>query len=134
MATLDLPFVRASFPAVSESTFVYADNAGGSQCLACVVSRISDYLLHTNTQLGADYSVSVASTCRVGEGIEAAKELLNASSVDEVAFGSSSTMLVENLARAMDKDILDDEEIIITGEHEGMEIVYIVRCGLVSLG
>jgi len=27
-------------------------------------------------------------------------------------------MLVENLARAIDKDILDDEEIIVTGEHE----------------
>lgn len=119
MASLDLAFVRASFPAVSESRFVYADNAGGSQCLGSVVSRISDYLLHTNVQLGADYSVSVASTSRVNDGIEAARELLNAASVDEVAFGSSSTMLAENLARALDGDILDDEEIIITGEHEG---------------
>ncbi|KAJ3489833.1 hypothetical protein NLI96_g1854 [Meripilus lineatus] len=118
MASLDLAFVRASFPAVSESRFVYADNAGGSQCLGSVVSRISDYLLHTNVQLGADYSVSVASTSRVNDGIEAARELLNAASVDEVAFGSSSTMLAENLARALDGDILDDEEIIITGEHE----------------
>lgn len=115
---LDLPFVRASFPGVAESTFVFADNAGGSQCLSSVVSRISDYLLHTNVQLGADYAISVASTSRVDEGVEAARELLNASSTDEVAFGSSSTMLVENLARAMDDDILGDEEIIVTGEHE----------------
>ena len=27
-------------------------------------------------------------------------------------------MAVENLARALDQDIRDDEEIIITGEHE----------------
>ncbi len=116
---LDLPFVRASFPGVAESTFVFADNAGGSQCLSSVVSRISDYLLHTNVQLGADYAISVASTSRVDEAVEAARELLNSSSTDEVAFGSSSTMLVENLARAMDDDILGDEEIIVTGEHEG---------------
>lgn len=33
-------------------------------------------------------------------------------------------MAVENLARALDKDILDDEEIIITGEHECMTILH----------
>ena len=84
-----------------------------------VVDRISDYLLHTNVQLGADYSVSIASTKRVAEGVEAARELFNAASVDEISLGSSSTMLAENLARALDADVLDDEEIIVTGEHEG---------------
>lgn len=119
MTTLNIQTVRANFPAVAESTFVFADNAGGSQCLSSVVSKISDYLLHTNVQLGADYSVSVTSTGRVAEGVEAARQLLNAAHVDEVALGSSSTMLAENLARAIDDDILEDEEIIITGEHEG---------------
>ena len=38
--------------------------------------------------------------------------------VSTVAYGSSSTMLVENLARAIEGDVLEDEEIIITGEHE----------------
>ncbi|CCM06051.1 uncharacterized protein FIBRA_08298 [Fibroporia radiculosa] len=114
---LDIPLVRAAFPALA-SDFLYADNAGGSQCLASAVSRISDYLLNTNVQLGADYSVSVASTTRVADGAEAARELLNATSVDEVAFGSSSTMLVENLARALEADVLAGEEIVVTGEHE----------------
>lgn len=84
-----------------------------------VVDCISDYLLHTNVQLGADYSVSVASTTRVAEGLEAVRELFNAASVDEISMGSSSTMLAENVARAIDSDVLDDEEIIVTGEHEG---------------
>ena len=60
------------------------------------------------------------STNRVAEGPKQTAALINAVSPDEIAFGPSSTMLVENLARAIDKDILDDEEIIITGEHEGM--------------
>ena len=83
-----------------------------------VAARISDYLLNTNVQLGADYPISVTSTDRVASGAEAARELFNAESVDEIAYGSSSTMLVENLARAIEADVQPGEEIIITGEHE----------------
>jgi hypothetical protein len=41
-------------------------------------------------------------------------------SPEEIVFSASSTMNLENLARAMDADILDDEELIVTGEHEGI--------------
>lgn len=50
-----------------------------------MVDRISDYLLNTNVQLGADYSVSLRSTNRVlAEGPTEAAKLLNATSPDEV--------------------------------------------------
>ncbi len=116
--TLDVLAARDQFPSL-KTNYIFADNAGGSQCLSAVVSRISDYLLYTNVQLGADYAVSVTSTQRVADGIEAVRDLINAESVDEVAMGSSSTMLAENLGRAIEGDILDGEEIIVTGEHEG---------------
>ena len=109
---------RSQFPALT-SGYIFADNAGGSQCAKGVVDRISDYLLNTNVQLGADYSVSVQSTSRVAEGSVTAAKLFNASSPDEIAFASSSTMAAENLARALETDVMDGEEIIITGEHEG---------------
>ena len=111
---------RSHFPALN-SGYIFADNAGGSQAAKEVVERISDYLLNTNVQLGADYSVSVLSTNRVlSEGpIEAAK-LLHASSPDEVVFGSSSTLNLENLSRGLENDIQPEDEFIITGEHEGM--------------
>ena len=115
--TLNIQAVRSKFPALA-SGFLYGDNAGGSQCLTDVAARISDYLLNTNVQLGADYPISVTSTNRVASGAEAARELFNAESVDEIAYGSSSTMLVENLARAIEADVQPGEEIIITGEHE----------------
>ncbi|KAI0628480.1 PLP-dependent transferase [Trametes polyzona] len=115
--SLNIAQARAAFPALA-SGYLFADNAGGSQCLGDVVSRISDYLLNTNVQLGADYSVSITSTNRVASGAEAACELFNAASVDEIAYGSSSTMLVENLSRAIEADIREGEEIIVTGEHE----------------
>ncbi|KZV69801.1 PLP-dependent transferase [Peniophora sp. CONT] len=108
---------RSQFPSLA-SGYIFADNAGGSQCLKPVVDRISDYLLNTNVQLGADYSVSVESTKRVAMGSATAAKMFNATSPSEIALGSSSTMLSENLARAMEGDFVDGEEIIVTGEHE----------------
>ena len=119
---LDLAVVRSNFPAIAESDYIFGDNAGGSQCLSTVVARISDYLLHTNVQLGADYSVSVTSTNRVAQGAEAARELFNAASIDEIAYGASSTMLVENLARALEPTVQPGDEFIVTGEHEGDQL------------
>ena len=129
LPTLDIDSVRAAFPALV-SGYIFADNAGGSQCLATVAHAITDYLLNTNVQLGADYSVSVTSTERVAAGAEAARELFNAESADEVAYGSSSTMLVENLARAIEADILPGEEIVITEEHECTSALLVTTCVL----
>jgi len=100
------------------NTLSHSDNAGGSQVLKTVVDYISDYLLNTNVQLGADYSVSTESTRRVSDGPIAAMRLFNAASPEEIVFGASSTMNLENLARALEDDVQPGDEIIITGEHE----------------
>jgi len=117
--SLDIDQVRSQFPSLS-SGYIFADNAGGSQVVQDVIKRITDYLIHTNVQLGADYSVSKQSTQRVADGeIEAAK-LLNAKSPNEVVFGPSSTALIDNLTRAMEADIQERDEFIITEEHESV--------------
>ena len=67
---------------------------------------------------GADYSVSQTSTDRVSDGVSSTMLMMNAEFPEEIAFASSSTQAVENLARAIEQDVLVDEEIIITGEHE----------------
>jgi selenocysteine lyase/cysteine desulfurase len=119
-ATLDIATVRNAFPALNRpEPFLFADNAGGSQCLASVAGAISDYLLNANAQLGADYPVSVASGKLVAAGVEAARTLFNAERQDEVFFSSSSTQCAENLARALEADFNEGDEIIITPEHEG---------------
>ncbi|KAG1874988.1 pyridoxal phosphate-dependent transferase [Suillus subluteus] len=117
MATLDIDGVRASFPSL-ESGYIYADNAGGSQTAQGVIDRIVDYLTNTNVQLGADYFVGTLSTQRVDEGSFTVAELFNAASIDEVAFGPSSTMIIENISRALENDIQPGDEFIITYEHE----------------
>jgi selenocysteine lyase/cysteine desulfurase len=122
MPTLNIEAVRAKFPAL-ENGYIYADNAGGSQITKAVADMIYDYLLYTNVQLGADYSTSVTSTTRVCEAApRAAMKLFNSSSPDEVVFGSSSTLNLENLARSLDASISADDEFIITGEHEGEHV------------
>jgi selenocysteine lyase/cysteine desulfurase len=115
--SLDIDHVRSQFPSLA-SGYIFADNAGGSQVISNVISKIGDYLTNTNVQLGAHYSVSQKSTQRVADGVIAAQELFNARSSDEVVFGPSSTQLVENLTRAMESDIKGGDEFIITGEHE----------------
>ncbi|KAG8854892.1 hypothetical protein FRB96_007292 [Tulasnella sp. 330] len=110
---------RPKFPSLKDG-YIFADNAGGSQCLKDVADRIYDYLINTNVQLGADYSVSVTATTRtMVDGPTSTMKLVNASSKDEIFFGSASTMLVENLARAIEGDVLDGEELVVSfADHE----------------
>lgn len=119
MTKLDVQKVRSHFPSL-ETGYIFADNAGGSQVTRGVVDRITDYLIHSNVQLGADYAISIQSTKRVAEGVVAAQQLFNAASVDEVVLGSSSTLNLENLARGLESDIKAGDEFIITGDHEGV--------------
>ncbi|KXN86196.1 putative cysteine desulfurase [Leucoagaricus sp. SymC.cos] len=114
----DVTNARSHFPSLN-SRYIFGDNAGGSQATIEVINRITDYLTNTNVQLGADYSVSVEATRRVMvEGPTEAVKLFNAQSPDEIVFGSSSTMNLENLARGLENDIQPGDEFIITGEHE----------------
>ncbi|KIO34167.1 hypothetical protein M407DRAFT_17074 [Tulasnella calospora MUT 4182] len=110
---------RAHFTALQDG-YIFADNGGGSQCLKDVADRIYDYLLHSNVQLGGNYSVSVISTKRARvDPQKSAAVLFNAESPEEISFGSSSTMLVENLARAMEPQINEGDEFIVSfADHE----------------
>ncbi|KAJ3496118.1 hypothetical protein NLJ89_g10529 [Agrocybe chaxingu] len=118
MATFDVEKARSQFPAL-RGGYVFADNAGGSQAAQTVIERLTDYLSNTNVQLGADYSVSVQSTTRaVVDAPREAARLMNAASPDEIVFGMSSTMNLENLARSLDDDVKEGDEFILTEEHE----------------
>ncbi|KAG8809156.1 hypothetical protein FRC18_004677 [Serendipita sp. 400] len=116
---MDIDFVRSQFPALADG-YIYADNAGGSQCNKGVIDAITDYLCRTNVQLGADYSIGVKSTTRVSMGPAATALLVNSSSPSEIIFSNASTQLSENLARALEHTIRPDgeDEFIAMCEHE----------------
>ncbi len=115
---LDIDIVRANFPALN-GDYTYFDNAGGSQAAKQVGSRIIDYLNNTNVQLGASYEISQLSEAKVVNAQTNWAEAINAKSVSEVVFGSSSTALLQNLSRSMVQTFESGDEVIVTNtDHE----------------
>ena len=118
MHALNLPAIRAEFPALS-SDCVYLDNAGGSQVLRRVADRIHDYLITTSVQLGASYAQSQRASERVLSARRAVAEMINAAHEDEVVMGPATTALVSLLTQALLPGIAPGDEIIVTNtDHE----------------
>jgi cysteine desulfurase family protein (TIGR01976 family) len=115
---LDLDLVRASFPALA-SGYVYLDNAGGSQTLRGVADRARDYLLASNVQLGASYSISQRASARVAEAVAATAEYIGADGPEEIVIGPSTTQLLHNLVAAMAGQFTAGDEVVISeADHE----------------
>lgn len=111
-------FIRSQFPGL-KGDFIFFDNAGGSQIASQVIAKVNDYLINSYVQLGASYSVSALATKRVAEVQNAGQLLLNTKLPSEIVVGSSSTMLLRQLAQAMLKNLEAGDEIIVTNcDHE----------------
>ncbi|OJF94952.1 cysteine desulfurase-like protein [Pararhizobium antarcticum] len=116
--TLDLDFVRSQFPGLSKG-WTFFDNAGGSQILKPAVERINTFLYDKNVQIGGSYDVSQAAAKALYEARTAAMHLVNAARPEEIVFGSSTTALLQNLARAMTSQLTPGDEIVVTiADHE----------------
>lgn len=115
---MEINFVREQFPAL-ESGFVFMDNAGGSQILGSSVDYISDYLIHSNVQLGASYKVSALAGDRLSKVTGQIAGLLNTKDTKEVVIGPSSTMLLRILSLCLSAQWKDGDEVIVTNtDHE----------------
>jgi cysteine desulfurase family protein (TIGR01976 family) len=115
---LDLDHVRRHFPGLARGWTLF-DNAGGSQILQGAVDRMTEFLLERNVQIGGSYDVSLAAAAALREGRDAAAMLMNAARPEEIIFGPSTTVLLQNLARAMRSQLQPGDEIIVTGaDHE----------------
>jgi cysteine desulfurase family protein (TIGR01976 family) len=114
----DLDYVRSQFPGLSRG-WTYFDNAGGSQILKGALERINTFLIEKNVQIGGSYEVSQSAAKALYEARTAAMHLVNASRPEEIIFGSSTTALLQNLARAMQSQLSAGDEIIVTvSDHE----------------
>lgn len=84
-----------------------------------VISKIEDYLLYSNVQIGASYEISEKSISRIKQGLEAMRELINAKSIKEIATGSSTTQLLFNLSYSIEHLFEAGDEFILTNiDHE----------------
>lgn len=115
---LDIDFARAQFPGLARG-WTFFDNAGGSQILQGALDRINTFLIEKNVQIGGSYAVSQEAAKALYEARTAAMHLVNASRPEEIVFGSSTTALLQNLARAMASQFEPGDEIVVTvSDHE----------------
>ena len=114
---LDLDSVRPNFPAL-QTPWVLMDNAGGSVPCRQVIDRVRGHLERLPVQLGASYELSV----QAGEAISAGRRaaaLLFGADPDEMVFGASSTVLVQQLARSLRPLWQSGDEVVVTNlDHE----------------
>ena len=116
--SLDLDFVRAQFPGLNNGWTLF-DNAGGTQILARSVDRLNDFLFNMNVQTGGSYDLSIKAANALESGRQAMMHLTNASRAEEIAFASSSTVALQNLAKSMRGQFKPGDEVIVTvSDHE----------------
>ena len=115
---LDLNYVRSRFPSL-DTDWVFFDNAGGTAPLNTVIDRIRQYMLECPVQLGASYAVSQMASARLAS---ASDELVtfvsgddaNRIAADQLVFGSSTSILLIQLALALAPTLKRGDEIVIT--------------------
>lgn len=114
---LDLEFVRAFFPGL-RGPWTLFDNAGGSVMTNAAAAGIVEYIERFGVQLGASYDLSQQAERRVQRGHATIAELLGATP-EETVIGSSTTVNLATLARALAPRLQAGDEVIVTDlDHE----------------
>jgi cysteine desulfurase family protein (TIGR01976 family) len=103
--------IRAQFPALGGDT-VFLENAGGSQVPAAVADGIRDYMLSSYVQLEAGYPLSRHCTELVDTAHDFVRLLMNGAD-GEVILGSSTSVLLQMLARCYSTALTPGSEIVV---------------------
>ena len=117
---LDLDFVRAQFPALSQHwpDWALMDNAGGSVAPQQVQTRVANYLRRYMIQLGASYPLSQRAGGIVEEAHEVGEQLVGAQR-GEVVINGSTTLNAKILAMALRPLWKTGDKVIVTNlDHE----------------
>ncbi len=116
-AALDLPRVRAAFPALARvhrgRPVAYFDGPGGTQVPKVVADRMADYLLHHNANTHWVYPTSEETDAALIAARQALADFLGAAPT-EIAFGANMTTLTFHLARALGRSWGPGDEVVVT--------------------
>ena len=110
---LDLPAIRAQFPALSRDA-IYLDNPAGTQVARTVLDRMKDYLVAHNANHEGAFATSRESDALVEQARMAAADFLNAGSSSEIVFGPNMTSLTFNISRSLVRTFNPGDEIVVT--------------------
>jgi cysteine desulfurase family protein (TIGR01976 family) len=109
--------IRARYPALQRwqggHPVAYFDGPGGTQVPREVADAVSDYLLHHNANTHWAYPTSEETDAMLAAARSAAADLLHAGP-EEVAFGNNMTTLTFHLSRALARQWVAGDEVIVT--------------------
>ena len=115
---MNLMQLRAQFPALMQTVDgkspVFLDGPGGSQVPQPVLSAMTAYLGHYNSNLGGAFFSSDKTVELMANARQAAADLLNAPSAQNIVFGPNMTSLTFSFSRAISRDWQAGDEIIVT--------------------
>jgi len=118
MSNVDLSLVRSQFPALAlrdaGRPAVYFDGPGGTQVPQSVVDAMGRYLIQANANHGGAFRTSRESDTILAAAHDAMADMLNAPSAQEIIFGANMTTLTFALSRAIGRELVAGDEIIIT--------------------
>jgi len=109
--------IRQQFPALARvhngHSVAYFDGPGGTQVPRMVVEAMNDYLFHHNANTHWAYPTSEETDVIIDSARNVLADFLNATPA-EIVFGANMTTLTFHLARALARDFVRGDEIVIT--------------------
>lgn len=115
---MNIAQLREQFPALMQSVDgkspIFLDGPGGSQVPQSVLNAMSAYLGHYNSNLGGAFFSSDKTVELMANARQAAADLLNAPSAQNIVFGPNMTSLTFSFSRAISRDWQAGDEIIVT--------------------
>lgn len=110
--------IRDQFPALQQENKgvipIFLDGPGGSQVPNCVLNSVVSYLGSSNANLGGAYFTSKKTQSLMSDARQAAADLYNAPSTNNIVFGANATSLAFHFSRAIANTWQRGDEIIVT--------------------
>jgi cysteine desulfurase family protein (TIGR01976 family) len=111
--TLNLPQIRAQFPALKRDA-IFLDNPAGTQLAQQVLDRMNQYLVEMNANVHGAFATSRESDAMIEEARGACADFLGAARAEEIVFGPNMTSLTFNLSRSLGRWLEFGDEIVVT--------------------
>lgn len=113
----NLPWIREQFPALGiESNgrpVVFLDGPGGTQVPQRVIEAMNDYLLRSNSNNHGSFETARRTAAVISAAHSAMADMLGCDA-DEVFFGQNMTSLTFALSRAIGRELVPGDEIVVT--------------------
>lgn len=122
ISKLDLSWVRSQFPALAQTVngqpAVFLDGPGGTQVSQRVIDAIANYLKQSNANTHGAFATSERTDAALIQARRAMADFFNCQA-NEVVFGPNMTTLTYAVSRAIGRDLVAGDEILLTRlDHE----------------